>query len=122
MTSVTLRFNEYRRTAAALSALTACLVLGTSASAHAAAPTDEAPFLTVAYSDLNLATEQGTKALYARIVSAARQVCGAGSVDIRDLRANALVKACETRAVAAAVHHVNSPRLAAIYAAHLRHG
>jgi UrcA family protein len=74
----------------------------------------------VRYSDLNLGTEQGTEALYARLVSAARAVCGAP--DIRDLGALVAAHACERQAVANAVRDVRSPRLSAIYSAHPRHG
>jgi UrcA family protein len=107
---------------AALSALSACLILGASSLANAAAPAAAAPAVTVAYGDLNLGTEQGSRTLYARIVAAARQVCFADDVDIRDLRGLVAARGCETHAIAQAVHDVHSPRLAAIYSAQLRHG
>jgi UrcA family protein len=122
MSSLTSRFTGYRRTSAALTALAACLLVGASGAAQAAAPADALPTVTVRYGDLNLGTEQGTSALYARIVFAARQVCFSSQVDHRDLKAFSLARACETRAIAQAVHDVNSPRLAALYGTRLRHG
>lgn len=122
MNSLTSRLNEYRRTSAALAALAACLLVGASGAAQAAVPADAFPTVTVRYGDLNLGNEQGTSALYARIVSAARQVCFTSQVDYRDLTAFSLAKACERRAIAQAVHAVNSPRLAALYSTRLRHG
>jgi UrcA family protein len=68
----------------------------------------------VSYRDLNLATDAGNRVLYQRITRAARQVCGVG--DSRDLAVIAHSRACERNAVNEAVHAVNSPRLAAIYA------
>ncbi|TLZ40215.1 MAG: UrcA family protein [Gammaproteobacteria bacterium] len=102
----------------ASAALTACLIVG--ASAYAAAPTDPSPSVQVSYHDLNLATEEGTQALYARIVSAAHKVCEVR--DIRNLAAFAAASACREQAIARAVHDVNNPRLAAVYTAHQRHG
>jgi UrcA family protein len=113
---------ELRRTSLAFAALSACLLAGAAGVAQAAAPGDAVPSITVAYGDLNLATAQGTDALYARIVAAARQVCGAGNVDIRDLGALTAVRTCETQAIGRAVREVNSPRLAALHSAHLGHG
>src|SRR2546429_8872336 len=102
----------------ASAALTACLIVG--ASAYAAAPADPSPSVRVSYHDLDLATEQGTQALYARIVLAARRVCEVS--DIRKLAEVAAANACREQAIARAVRDVNNPRLAAIYTAHQRHG
>jgi len=108
---------DYRRASAALTALSACLVVAVSAVAHAAVADGSAPSVTVSYRDLNLATDQGTKALYARIVSAAREVCGAAEVDIRDLATLSSERSCERQAIAHAVSDVHSAKLAALYAA-----
>jgi len=104
----------------AAAALTACLIVGASATAYAAAPTDPSPSVQVSYHDLDLATEQGTQALYARIVSAAHKVCEVR--DIRNLAEFAAASACREQAIARAVRDVNNPRLAALYTAHQRHG
>ena len=104
----------------ASAALIACLMVGASATAYAAAPADPSPSVRVSYHDLDLATEQGTQALYARIVLAARRVCEVS--DIRKLAEVAAANACREQAIARAVRDVNNPRLAALYTAHQRHG
>ena len=117
MTSATSRISDLLRASAAL---TACLIVGASATAYAAAPADGSPSVRVNYHDLNLATEQGTAALYGRIVSAARRVCAAS--DIRILAEVAAAQSCEAQAIANAVRAVNSPRLAATHSARQRQG
>jgi UrcA family protein len=117
MTSATSRISDLLRASAAL---TACLIVGASATAYAAAPADASPSVRVNYRDLNLATEQGTAALYGRIVSAAHKVCTAR--DSRILSELAAARACEAQAIAHAVRDVNSPRLAATHSAHQRQG
>jgi len=115
MTSQTLTIGARLRAATTLTAIAACLAVGTLGTARA----DE-PSMKVSYQDLNLSTEQGSQALYARIAAAARAVCTAE--DIRDLRARPAVETCREQAIARAVHNVDSPRLAALYAAHLQRG
>jgi UrcA family protein len=122
MTSLISRCSNYRLTSTALAALTACFLLGATGAAHATQSADAAPSVRVAYGDLNLASEQGNSTLYARIVSAARAVCRVDDVDIRDLGALASARACESHAIAQAVSDVHSPKLAAIYSAHVRRG
>jgi UrcA family protein len=106
------------RSAAALLALTACL--GTLSIASAATPEGNAPMTTVRYGDLNLSTDAGAKALYSRISMAARQVCP--GVDSRELSQAAAARACQRAAIERAVHSVNSPHLAAAYAAATHRG
>ena len=115
MTTATLTIGERLRAATTLTALAACFALGAIGSARA-----EVPSLKVSYQDLNLSTEQGSQALYARIASAARAVCAVE--DIRDLKARARVNACREEAIARAVQNVDSPKLAALYAAHQQRG
>ena len=112
MTSATFNPGRRLRNAMAFTVLAACTAIG---AANAASPA-----LTVRYSDLNLSTEQGSLALYGRIVAAAHQVCTVEG--IRDLRAVAAVKDCREQAIAQAVRDVNSPMLASVYAERLRHG
>jgi UrcA family protein len=120
MTSATVTAGTRLRAAATLAALTACLAAGAFATARADS-LSAGPSVTVSYRDLNIATEQGSRVLYHRIVSAARQVCSAE--DIRDLSAVAATQACRARAIAQAVQTVNSPALAAVHAAaQARHG
>jgi UrcA family protein len=121
MLNATPKFNKVRRAAIALAALSAGLG-GLTGVASAGVPDESVRTITVSYGDLNLSSDQGSKALYGRIVSAARAVCGADEVNVRDLHALALEQACETRAIARAVHQVNVPTLAALYSAHLTRG
>jgi len=118
MTSATLNLGGRLRAAMAFTVLASCTAIGAIGSANAA--TADSPALKVRYSDLNLSTEQGSLALYGRIVEAAHQVCTVDS--IRDLRAVASAKACREQAIAQAVRDVNSPMLASVYAERLRHG
>lgn len=120
MTSATLNFAARLRTATGFALLAACVAVGATSAAHAATESADAPALTVRYSDLNLATEQGSLALYGRIVAAAQQVCVAD--DIRDLHAVAAARACREQAIAKAVRDVHSPVLASLYAERARHG
>jgi UrcA family protein len=110
MMTATSKFSDYWH-AAMITTVSACMLAGMAQVARAAEPV---PSVTVAYGDLNLGSAQGTNALYARIVSAARQVCGAGQVDIRNLRSLADERSCESNAIAQAVQAVHSPSLAAL--------
>jgi UrcA family protein len=121
MNSTATRLPHPRRALAAFGVLAACLI-GASGSALAATPADETPSMKVSYADLNLTSDEGNSALYARIAAAARQVCLTDRVDIRDLGAYAQARSCEAQAIARAVHAVHSPRLAAIYDARQPHG
>jgi UrcA family protein len=121
MTTGNTRLLDNWHTSGALTACTACLLVGAFGTTHAATP-GAAPAIKVAYSDLNLESVSGTQALYARIVSAARDVCSAREVDIRDLGALARAQACETRAITQAVHDVHSPALAALSTTRVPHG
>lgn len=111
MTSATLTIGERLRAAALVTALTASLTIG-------CARADE-PSSTVDYRDLNLSTEQGSQLLYARIVAAANAVCVVEN--IRVLKAVAARETCREQSIARAVRSIDSPRLAAIYAAHRQH-
>lgn len=95
-----------------ITAFSACVVLAP-ALTHAATPA-AALSVTVRYADLNLGSEAGSAALYARLESAARAVCGPS--DIRDLGQFAAVQACQKAAIAQAVHAVHSTQLAAVFA------
>jgi len=121
MTSATLRTGARMRTATAFALIAACVAVSAAGSAHAAAvAVADVPAIKVRYADLNLATEQGSLALYDRIVAAAQQVCA--PEDIRDLQAVAAARSCRQQAIALAVRDVHSPMLASLYAAEQRHG
>ena len=111
MMTATAKFSDYWH-AAMITAASACMLAGMAEVARAAEP---ARSVTVAYGDLNLASVQGTDALHARIVSAAREVCGASETDIRNLQALAAEHACESSAVTQAVQAVHTPALAVLY-------
>jgi UrcA family protein len=117
MSKVTAGSGALSRVAAALGA---CLIIGAATSAFAGTPAEPPASVRVSYHDLNLSTDTGSQALYARIVAAARQVCPVS--DIRNLSEVAAAQACRTEAIARAVREVNSPRLASLSTAHLRQG
>jgi UrcA family protein len=119
MTSATLSIAARLRTATAFALLAACVSVAASGAAHATTESSDAPALKVRYNDLDLATEQGSMALYGRIAAAAQQVCAAD--DIRNLAAVAAAHACRAQAIEKAVREVHSARLASVYAAQLRH-
>jgi UrcA family protein len=73
------------------------------------------PTVVVRYEDLNLASEDGVRALYQRIVVAARLICE--KPDNRDLPGMSSTRDCRRDAVMRAVQAVNNPRLAAVHAA-----
>src|SRR5579863_8443889 len=119
MTCATLRLGARVRTATAFALIAACVAVSAAGSARAAALSD-VPAVKVRYADLNLATEQGSRALYERIVAAAQQVCA--PENIRDLQAVATARSCRQEAIALAVRDVHSPMLASVYAAQSHHG
>ncbi|HEX8755831.1 MAG TPA: UrcA family protein [Steroidobacteraceae bacterium] len=107
--------------ALALGALTTAALLGSPAIAATAQPAAEAPQTIVYYSSRDLASDQGTRALYERIVSAARTVCPES--DSRDLAAFAASRECQREAVSRAIHQIGSARLAAVYSGSVpKHG
>lgn len=67
----------------------------------------------VAFGDLNLDSQQGTKALYLRLRNGAEDVCS--SFEGRDLFFKRLWQACFDQAVAAAVTRVNRPSLTTLH-------
>jgi|SRR5450759_1002793 UrcA family protein len=88
--------------------------------ANAAPVSADVPSMKVSYSALDLATDEGARNLYGRIVKAARAVCP--DADVRDLSAFAFARTCQAEAIARAVRDVPSPRLAALYSARTNHG
>ena len=113
MTQLTTRFNDLWH-GSMLAALTACMAVGLAGVARAAPPADAAPSVRVPYGDLNLTSAEGVSTLNARVSAAARQVCSADAVDIRDLQAYAAERSCETQAIANAEHsvQVQAPQVA----------
>jgi UrcA family protein len=116
MTSHTFTSKSFTR--AALMMLASGFVAVTATAANAAQSEAQAPAVSISYADLNLATEQGTVALYRRIVSAAHRVCDTNTGPNARLAARA--QHCVNEAVARAVHDVQSPKLAELQAARSR--
>lgn len=114
MTLATTQLNHSRRIS--MGALTAALLLG-AAAAFAGGP-NGAPSVRVGYGDLNLASAQGASTFHARVAAAARSVCSADNVDIRNLREFAAARSCETQAIAKAVSDVQSSRVLVGLATH----
>jgi UrcA family protein len=106
---------------AAAVVLAAAAFLGSPTPATAAQPAAAVPRATLYYSPHDLATDRGTRALYARIVAAAQSVCPGW--DSRDLGAVAASRECQRDAVARAIGQIGNARLAAAHAhAIARHG
>ncbi len=104
-----------------LAALTACMAVGLADIARSATP-DEAPSVRVSYGDLNLASAQGAGTLHARVAAAARKVCAADGVDIRNLQGYAAERSCEAQAIAKALSDVRVATMAASLAARHEQG
>lgn len=117
-TTIKQSFKGFKSVAAL--ALGGCLLAGALGVAQAAPKEDSVPTVAVAYGDLNLSSEAGSAELYRRIVVAAHRVCPMG--DLRELGAFTAARACQAAAIARAVSGVDSPQLAAVYAARVRHG
>ena len=116
MTTATAKLTTFRRSLALAGALAAMSVTAISF----AAPADDVPSVAVRYDDLNLATAAGVNTLYSRISHAARQVCP--DPFSRDLAVVIASERCQAEAVGRAVHDVNNPQLAMVYASHTSHG
>jgi UrcA family protein len=77
------------------------------------------PQRVVKFSPDTLNTETGVRSLYHRIVRAAEEVCPNAS-GTRFVTTS--VAECRAQAVARAVHQIDNPRLAALYAASAKSG
>jgi len=108
MTLATTARNHSRRRLT-VGGLAAALLLG--AAAAFAAGADGARSVRVAYGDLNLASAQGASTFHARVAAAARTVCGADNLDMRNLGEYAAARSCQTQAIANAVREVRSSRV-----------
>jgi UrcA family protein len=80
----------------------------------------EIPSVTVNYADLNLATEAGSRALYGRLVVAARQVCPESADTALALRQNRDARRCVTDTVQRAVKEIKHPKFVEIVASQMR--
>jgi UrcA family protein len=103
-------------------ALTALVLFSAGlASSLALATSAEHEFRTVVvrYSDLNLTQPDGARALYERIKTAARQACGATTIE--DLTLFAHYHECYDHAVANAVAKVRSTRVTELHRNETQH-
>jgi UrcA family protein len=98
-----------------------CGVVGAAASGavSAASVFDEVPQRVVKYSPETLNSDAGVRSLYHRIVKAAEAVCPLTPGTHLVARA---VAECRAESVARAVHQIDNPRLAALYAASSKSG
>lgn len=104
--------NETARHLARLALLAGiCTAAPLYAGTVAAATTTQS--VTVNFGDLNLQSEAGVRALYARIQAATRVVCSPEPAG--DRLAMLEFKACRTEALSNAVARVGSPALAALH-------
>jgi UrcA family protein len=94
--------------------------LALASAAGAATSLSDAPELVVRYSDLNLATDSGTRALYRRLTQAAEQVCPAEPSNTH--MKNERTEKCRQEALSAAVSKIHNQRLAALHAANWKAG
>jgi UrcA family protein len=87
--------------------------------ASAATVADEPPSVVVQYRPAALVTDSGTRALYRRLVTAAKEACptGASSPFV-----NQAIQDCRDQAVARAVRQIGSPGLAALHAGNTKNG
>jgi UrcA family protein len=117
MTTANLPYSLRHRTAVRIAMLVGSIITAAAAgNACAAGTATEVPSVVVRFADLDLATDQGVRSLYARIARAAHAVCP--DARIRDLNAASQSRACQQQAIARAVREVNTPLLAAVYSDH----
>jgi UrcA family protein len=101
--NTTIRTKIYTAISCVMGATALCTALSTSVKAQ------DVPSKTVRFSDLDLTKSDGAKALYSRILAAARDVCALSTGTDPILRVAA--KACIDKAVDKAVKDVNAPML-----------
>lgn len=87
--------------------------------AQAGEPAQSTNTRIVRYGELNLDSEQGAKVLYARIRSAAKDVCS--SLEGRNFAEKKLWQGCFDQAVASAVGQVNNTRVTALHNQMINH-
>ena len=80
----------------------------------------DVPKLAVRYSPEQLATDDGARKIYRRLVNAAEQVCPGPATGTRFLAAS--TQQCRAQAVASAVTKINNSRLAAVYTTAVKAG
>jgi UrcA family protein len=97
-------------------ALVSLLVAANASAGERLTVKDGVPAIVVKYGDLDISTEAGARALYARLETAAKRVCPDPAS--RDLSLFEAARACRQQALDRAVGALNSPALAAISSRH----
>ncbi|HEY1926171.1 MAG TPA: UrcA family protein [Caulobacteraceae bacterium] len=87
------------------------LLLVAAPAASASAETAQTSSAIVKYSDLNLSSHDGAKAMYQRLKMTARNLCG-DEPDIRDIGAQASWRTCVNDSVDSAVGRLNDKMVA----------
>lgn len=103
------------RPLAGLGLLAATALLASPGHVGATQPSGYLPAVSLNYALTDLATEQGTRALYRRIARAADEVCPPyieGSLAFS--RERALVRSCRQQAIDRAIQQIGNRRLAAV--------
>jgi UrcA family protein len=96
-------------------------VASTAQAADAAKPGPRYDSVVVKYSDLDLNSTAGNKALFARLSAAAASACG-NAPNARDLQRQAQFRACYDSALNRAIDKVGSRELQALHASGLARG
>lgn len=102
-------------------ALVAIAVIGGIPMSHAeeVADSSDVPAISVKYSDLNLATESGSRILYRRLEAAAKHVCPDIGY-VTELRQNREARQCIAAAVERAAKQIPSAQFAEVAGSKLR--
>jgi UrcA family protein len=100
-------------------AIAAIVAIAAGIPASSFAEDSDTSAVTVKYTDLNLATTEGSRVLYQRLVDAARQVCPPLG-NAAELRTNREAQRCITASVERAVKQVKSPQFAQVAASQMR--
>jgi len=109
------------RTTRIVAAAIVALIVGASAAfAQPPMSQDDIPKVAVTYSDLNLATAEGSTVLYRRLVAAARQVCPQTDDSLLAMRMNREAERCVADAVERAVQKIRNPKFAEVAASYSR--
>jgi len=100
-------------------AMLMCGIGAAAATGVAGAATPDVPTIAVKYDPAALETDGGARLLYARIATAASEVCPSYASPIF---VNVAVQECRQRAIENAVAKTHNSRLAAVYLSASKHG
>jgi UrcA family protein len=103
-------------------AMILCGVVGAAGigAVSAATPDDESLSIAVKYDPQSLSTQDGTRALYRKLVRAAAEVCPTNSASPYVLSPG--VVECRAQSLARAVFKINNPSLVALYNTSIKRG